>query len=265
MALVYQVTPIAAFTDNYIWAIHDEQFAWVVDPGDAAPVLAWLQRSGRLLAGMLLTHHHADHIGGVAALLGRCGPLPVYGPADRRLPATVAALADGDHLDIEWSGAGGRLALEVMAVPGHTATHIAFYAAAPGWLFCGDTLFSVGCGRLFEGTAAEMQTSLDRLAALPAATRVYCAHEYTAANCRFALAVEPDNPALRARATEVETLRAAGQPTLPSTIGCERDCNPFLRSREPAVVAAARRHEPDAPATAPAEVLAVIRRWKDRF
>ncbi len=262
---MYQVTPIAAFADNYIWAIHGQRRAWVVDPGDAAPVLAWLQHRGLALAGILLTHHHPDHIGGVGALLAPGGPLPVYGPADRRLPAAVTPLADGENVTIELERGRGTGAVEfdVLAVPGHTATHIAFYAASMGWLFCGDTLFSVGCGRLFEGTAEEMKASLDRLAALPPATEVYCAHEYTAANCRFALQVEPDNPALRSRAAEVEALRAAGRPTLPSTIGSELACNPFLRSRQPGVIAAARARHPAA--TAPAEVLAVIRRWKDRF
>ncbi len=253
------VTPICAFSDNYIWAVVGERKACatkpcaVIDPGDATPVLAFLQQYDLALTQIFLTHHHADHIGGVRRLLEQYSAT-VYGPADPRMPAGTMPLAEGDEVAL--LGAPYR----VIEVPAHTRSHIAYYGE--GRLFCGDTLFSVGCGRLFEGSAADMQRALDKLAALPDDTLVYCAHEYTASNCRFATLVEPGNIALQQRTEAVERLRRRGEPTLPSTIGQEKATNPFMRTREIGVRQAAAAH--DRSAHEPAEVLAVIRQWKDR-
>ena len=251
------VTAIPAFTDNYIWLLSTGgDDCAVVDPGDAEPVLATLRRNEFELAYILLTHHHADHIGGVEQLVNASGAL-VFGPHDPRVPGQDRSLREGDAIELPKLG----LEFEVIEVPGHTSTHIAFHGH--GCLFCGDTLFSVGCGRLFEGTPEQMQASLDKLAALPAATRVFCAHEYTLANCDFALEVEPDNEALQKRASAVEAARAAGRITLPSNLGEELAVNPFLRSREPGVVRAARRRNPGVQPGA--STLAEIRAWKDTF
>lgn len=252
-----KVTAIPAFTDNYIWLLSTGGAECaVVDPGDAGPVLKALHREGLELEYILLTHHHADHIGGVERLAATSGA-EVYGPHDPRIPGQTRSLGEGDTVELARLG----LAFEVIEVPGHTSTHIAFHGH--GCLFCGDTLFSVGCGRLFEGTPEQMQASLDKLAALPADTRVYCAHEYTLSNCDFALEVEPGNQALQKRASAVEAARAAGRMTVPSELGEERAVNPFLRSRAPDVVDAARRRDPTAQPGA--STLAVIRAWKDAF
>lgn len=251
--------PIAAFTDNYIWALHDGHQALVVDPGDAAPVLDWLAKEACRLTGILITHHHADHTGGVAELAAKTGAR-AWGPAYENLPEGVARVEGGDS--VHWQG----MAFEVIDVPGHTAGHIAFYApdvAGLPVLFCGDTLFSGGCGRLFEGTPEQMLNSLDKLAALPALTRVCCTHEYTLSNLRFARAVEPDNPDLIAYSRWCETERAAGRPTLPSTLARELNINPFLRSREPSVRQALRLQ--GAAFDADTDAFASLRRWKDLF
>jgi hydroxyacylglutathione hydrolase len=251
---------LSAFTDNYIWMLHDGQDAWVVDPGDAAPVLAALQAQGLSLAGILVTHHHPDHTGGIGALRPHLHG-PVYGPARERIPPPFTPLRAADEVDV----LGHRF--EVLEVPGHTAGHIAYVqrdAAQAPLLFCGDTLFSAGCGRLFEGTPAQMHDSLAQLAALPPDTQVCCTHEYTLANLRFAAAVEPANAAIAQHTAQCQALRAAGQPTLPSTIALERRINPFLRCGEPAVIAAARAEE-DAAANDPVSVLAALRAWKNRF
>lgn len=250
---------LPAFTDNYIWALHDGRDAWVVDPGDPAPVETWLAQEGLKLGGILLTHHHADHTGGVAALREAHGAR-VVGPAYEVLPEPVQRLSAGDRLELL-----GRT-FDVLEVPGHTAGHIAYYCA--DWegtplLFCGDTLFSGGCGRLFEGTPAQMLDSLDRLSALPGATRVCCTHEYTLSNLRFALAVEPANTALQAYQRHCRALREQGQPTLPSTVERERAINPFLRVREPQVAQAIHQQEPGA--SDPVSLFAALRRWKDGF
>lgn len=253
--------PLPAFADNYIWMLHDGRQAIVVDPGDCAPVVQALQRLRLQLTAILVTHHHADHIGGVDALRESTGAV-VYGPARERIPEPLVRLAQGDH--IESLG----LRFEVFDVPGHTAGHIAYscpvFDGAP-LLFCGDTLFSGGCGRLFEGTPAQMLASLDQLAALPGNTRVCCTHEYTLSNLKFARAVEPGNAALLHYSNQCEALRAEGVPTLPSSIALERDINPFLRVRQPGVAQAARTfdaqvHEDDAVA-----VLAALREWKNEF
>ena len=251
------VEPIPAFKDNYLWLLHDGRNAAIVDPGDASPVLQALADRGLTLTDILVTHHHGDHVGGVTELVRRCAPR-VYGPAREDIPARGVALGGGDRI----SALGVEFA--VIDVPGHTAGHIAYHAPSLGAVFCGDTMFAGGCGRLFEGTPAQMVDSLGKLAALPAATRMYCAHEYTLANLRFARAVEPDNAALAAREARCQALREAGAPTVPSTIGEERATNPFVRCDEPAVRAAAERLEPGAGASTTA-TFAVIRAWKNRF
>jgi hydroxyacylglutathione hydrolase len=249
------VNPIPAFTDNYIWLIELENGECaVVDPGDAGPVLQYLEQHGRTLSYILLTHHHHDHTGGVPALLERY-PVVIYGPEDARLPRETIFVGEGDSATVQ------GLEFAVIDLPGHTSSHIAFFGA--GCLFSGDTLFSVGCGRLFEGTPAQMQNSLDKLAALPPETLVYCGHEYTQGNCAFALQVEPDNTALQERSGEAARLRAENRVTLPSSIGSELATNPFMRSRQPAVVAAAQKR--GVCTDDPASVLAIIRAWKDRL
>lgn len=254
------VRPIPAFRDNYIWMIRgppDSRAVAVVDPGDAAPVFAALERDGLSLAAILATHHHADHVGGVAALMAATGAR-AFGPARERMPAGVVPLAGGATARVPELG----LEFEVLDVPGHTAGHIAF--AGHGAVFSGDTLFSAGCGRLFEGTAEEMLASLDRLAALPGETRVFCGHEYTEANLRFAMAVEPSNSAIMDYVKRAAASRAEGRPTLPSKIELEKRVNPFLRCRHEDVKSAAeRRAGRELPA--PAAVFAEIRSWKDVF
>jgi hydroxyacylglutathione hydrolase len=255
------LTAIAAFADNYIWMLDDGRQALVVDPGDAAPVLKALQARSLLLSGILVTHHHADHVGGLAGLRGHLQG-PVFGPAAESIPEPFTPLRAGDHAELL------GLRFEVIEVPGHTAGHIAYvHTPAEGapLLFCGDTLFSVGCGRLFEGTPEQMHASLAQLAALPPDTRVCCAHEYTLSNLRFARQVEPGNPALRAHEAWARMQRERGEPTLPSTIAVEREINPFLRTVVPAVAAAAHAHDPDAPPDNPVAVFAALRQWKNEF
>lgn len=258
----WSLTPIPAFDDNYLWMLDNGRQALVVDPGDAAPVIAALAQRQLELAGILVTHHHGDHVGGLVELQTQFS-CPVYAPATERIPGTVQALKGGDHVEL----LGRRF--EVIDVPGHTAGHIAyFWAGAPDeapLLFCGDTLFSGGCGRLFEGTPAQMLASLDRLAALPRSTRVCCAHEYTLSNLRFALAVEPGNAALAAYNAFCQDERAAGRPTLPSSIERETQINPFLRSREAEVRASVTGHAALPDTADEAQVFASLREWKNNF
>jgi hydroxyacylglutathione hydrolase len=255
-----QVSPVRAFSDNYIWLIRapaDPATAVVVDPGDDRPVEAALHQHGLKLGAILVTHHHADHVGGVRALAARHGAA-VFGPAREKMPCEVQALDQGDEATLEHLGLG----FHVIAIPGHTLGHIAY--VGHGVLFCGDTLFSAGCGRLFEGTPQQMLDSLDRLAALPESTQVYCGHEYTASNLRFAATVEPDNQDVREAQAEVHSLRERDEVTLPSTLGRERLINPFLRCRTTSVRAGAERHTGRSLPTALA-VFAEVRAWKDGF
>ena len=254
------IIPIPAFSDNYIWLVREGAHAAVVDPGDAAPVLAYLDREKLTLSAIIATHHHNDHVGGIAALLARSS-VPVFGPARETIPGRTHALVEGDEITVP----GPELAMRVLDIPGHTAGHIAFVGGgATPVAFVGDTLFAVGCGRLFEGTPAQMAASLAKLAALPGATQVYCGHEYTLANLRFALAVEPANGALRDRQTREQTKRDRGLPTLPSTIADELATNPFLRAGTPAVFAAAEAHAGRRLADA-VEAFAIVREWKNAF
>jgi len=250
---------LSAFTDNYIWMFHDGRHAVVVDPGDSAPVIAALAAQRLVLSAILVTHHHADHVGGVDALRDRLRG-PVYGPRRERIPQPYTALDDGDSIEV----LGQRF--DIIDVPGHTSGHIAYFGAgftpAPV-VFCGDTLFSAGCGRLFEGTPAQMHASLSRLAALPGDTRVCCAHEYTLANLRFAHAVEPGNADVADYARWCEAQREKALPTLPSSIDRERRVNPFLRCDTAAVAVAARSH--GATSDEPVAVLAALRQWKNDF
>jgi hydroxyacylglutathione hydrolase len=222
--------PLPALTDNYIWLLHDDEGqAVVVDPGDAAVVEQALEQRHFRLRSVLLTHHHSDHIGGAAELRKRHGAT-VHGPLDPRIDCLTHVVGEGDTVELS----APRLTFEVLAIPGHTLTHIGYVGA--GLLLCGDTLFSLGCGRLFEGTPAQMLASLEQLAALPGSTRVCAGHEYTHANGLFANEVEPDNPRLQQRREEVGRLRAAGRPSLPVTLEVERATNPFLRVDAEAVI-----------------------------
>ena len=251
------IEPIPAFDDNYLWLLVRGSQAAVVDPGDAAPVLQRLQQRNLSLQAILVTHHHGDHVGGVASL-SRATGARVHGPGAEAIPARDVALAGGSRIDVL------GVAFDVLDVPGHTLGHIAYHAPALRALFCGDTLFAAGCGRLFEGTAAQMTASLAKLASLPADTRVYCALEYTLSNLRFALAVEPDSEALRRRQQACAALRRRGEPTLPSTIADELATNPFLRCSEPDVRRAAEARA-GGPLPTAESVFTVIRQWKNVF
>lgn len=253
---MFEVIRIPAFKDNYIWLLRKGRSAVVVDPGDALPVLAVLERDALVLKAILVTHHHADHQGGVVTLLSSY-PVDVFGPAAESITALTHPLRGGEHFRLDAIGADFR----VIALPGHTLGHVAYFGN--GCLFCGDTLFGAGCGRLFEGTPAQMHESLARLAVLPDDTAVYCAHEYTENNLRFALTVEPGSTDLRRRMDAVEVARAKGLATIPTTIGLEKATNPFLRCSVPEIISTVRDRGEDA-----SDALAVftaLRKWRNTF
>lgn len=251
------VTPIPAFNDNYIWALSDARDAVLVDPGDARPCIDFLESRQLNLTAILVTHHHGDHVGGLAQLVARYRPR-VYAPKLESIPAVTDAVSGGDNIEI----AKPPLKFNVIATPGHTRGHVVYFGE--GMLFCGDTLFACGCGRLFEGTAAMMAASLNKLAQLPEGTKVYCAHEYTLSNIRFAKSVETENPALLEREQRDQKLRESGQATLPSTLALEKATNPFLRCHEPSLVRWAQARLKRSPRDAE-EVFAVLRQAKDVF
>lgn len=253
------VLTVPAFNDNYLWIIHDGEHAAVVDPGDAAPILDALKVHKLSLVAILLTHHHSDHVGGVAKLLQHY-TVPVFAPRNDPIANVTQPLDEGDIVFIPELD----LKLSVLEVPGHTLGHIAYVSAEQSWLFCGDTLFAGGCGRLFEGSPEQMLSSLDKLASLPDDIKVFCAHEYTIANLNFALAAEPDNAALSARLKVEQAKREQDMPTVPSNIGLEKSTNPFLRAREPAIakrlIDQGRAKNDD-----PVSVFAALREWKNDF
>ena len=257
------ISAIPAFVDNYIWCLHDERLAIVVDPGDAAPVQAFLQNRGLDLGGILVTHHHWDHVNGINTLTEIWPGIPVWGPANENIPGRTQPMKGGDHVLLP---IGVRL--DVLDLPGHTLGHVGYYCenfgASGAAVFCGDTLFSSGCGRLFEGTAEQMYQSLSLLGGLPLSTKVYCTHEYTQSNLRFAQAVEPDNQDIQQRISEVEQLRQAGLASVPSTIELELRVNPFVRTNQIAVKDAIMRNCGIHPA-GDMDTFAKLRLWKDRF
>lgn len=252
---------IPAFQDNYLWLFHrqGDNRAAVVDPGDATPVLAALQAQQLSLAAILVTHQHPDHIGGVRELISHFPNCKVFGPAD--ISVVTDPVGEGDSI------APLGIDFDVLEVPGHTLNHLAYFTRADAegpQLFCGDTLFAGGCGRLFEGTPQQMYNSLAKLAGLPDATRIYCAHEYTAANLKFARAVEPNNQVLAERTEQVTQARADMQPTVPTVLKLEKQTNPFLRTSAAEVKEAATNFA-GAPLCDEIEVFAAIRCWKDSF
>lgn len=256
-----EVHPIAAFNDNYIWLLKnsDDARCWVVDPGDAAPVAAYLKANALSLEGILLTHHHSDHIGGVAALAKQGVEVVGFAKDAQRLPTLTQAVKQDDTLQILGHS------VKVLEVPGHTLGHIVYFIATQRQplLFSGDTLFAGGCGRMFEGSPQQMHASLQSLAVLPANTQVFAAHEYTLSNLAFALLVEPNNAALQQRLAECQQLRAAQQATLPSSLGAELATNPFLRTQQPEVLASLQARHPSADLTQRAEAFKLLREWKN--
>jgi len=254
---MFNIVPVSAFTDNYIWVIHDQYHAVVVDPGEAKPVLDFLEQKKLKITAILNTHHHIDHVGGNLELLQQF-QVPVYGPGSELISTVTHRLKEGDSVYLPELS----LRLSILDIPGHTAGHIAYYGA--NLLFCGDTLFSCGCGRLFEGTAQQMYISLNKLAKLPDETVVYCGHEYTLANINFARLVEPENQAITQLQILAEKQRKSDLPTLPSTIAKEKACNPFLRSNQPEVIRSASNYA-GKPLTDPVSVFTAIREWKDKI
>ena len=258
MGNMLEIIPIPAFQDNYIWLLKHGAHAAVVDPGDAAPVIATLKDLSLTLDAILITHHHSDHIGGVAELLKHWPKANVYAPKREQYDFPHHAVGENDVVQLNTL----NLDLTVMEVPGHTLDHVVYYGALfdTNMLFCGDTLFGAGCGRLFEGTPEQMYHSLQRLAKLPKNTAVYCTHEYTEHNLRFARSLDPGNAALAARQVDAAALRLAGKPTLPSYIGLELETNPFLRCHTAAIQLASGINNTDSVA-----VFAAIREMRNHY
>lgn len=257
---MFKITAIPALQDNYIWAIHNDAQAVVVDPGEAAPVLNFLADHELTLNGILCTHRHHDHIGGIEKLCAVYN-VPVYGRQHEKNPHITDDLRNGERLSLDEFD----LEFDIIEVPGHLDDHIAFFAAntSPGILFCGDVLFGAGCGKNFEGTVAQLHDSLQRLARLPDDALMYCAHEYTASNLRFALACEPDNPAVIQRVGDTQKLRDAHQATIPSTMELEKATNPFLRCTEPGIIRTLQQY--GLTDTSESAVFAALRNWRDKF
>ena len=257
---MFKITAIPALQDNYIWAIHNDKQAVVVDPGDAVPVLEFLTEQGLTLTAILCTHRHHDHIGGIAQLRAVYN-VPVYGRRHERNPHISHDLCDGEQLNLDAFG----LLFDIIAVPGHLDDHIAYFAsnAAPEILLCGDVLFGAGCGRNFEGTLEQLHHSLQRLSGLPDSTLTYCSHEYTASNLRFAVVCEPDNAALKSRVADTARLRDANLSTVPSTLALEKATNPFLRCTEMAIIQSLQQR--GLTDTSESEVFAALRQWRDSF
>lgn len=256
-----KVTAIPVLRDNYVWCLDNGRQAYLVDPGEAAPVATFLQQNALTLAGILLTHHHRDHVGGVAELLDQfdsaISQIDVYGPAVEAISETRQPLRGGETLQVL------GFTVQVMSVAAHTRGHLAYYLPTAKALFSGDTLFGAGCGRLFEGSGDDLFAALSCLRDLPDETQIYCAHEYTEANLRFAQAVEPKNAAITQRIIDTARLRVLGQPSVPSLLGLERETNPFLRWDTPTVSQAAQWFDPSAKTDV--SILAAVRRWKDAF
>jgi hydroxyacylglutathione hydrolase len=256
---VYSVSPIKAFSDNYIWSITQDNHpqCFIVDPGDAKPVLTYLSETNRVLSGILLTHHHNDHVGGAAVLTQHFPDIPIWGP-ENASPHITHVIKDNSHVELE----PFNIHFTVMAVPGHTLDHIIYYDTRS--LFCGDTLFSAGCGRAFEGTYAQLHESLCNISALDDSLLVYCGHEYTEKNLLFALTVEANNNNIQRTLEKIRSLRQNNQPSLPSTLQTEKKINPFLRCHEENITLAAATHA-GKPLTTANEVFEVLRQWKDKF
>jgi hydroxyacylglutathione hydrolase len=248
------LSPIPAFSDNYIWVLHNQSDALAIDPGDAVPLTAFLDRHHLTLRAVLITHCHADHVGGLPALIARDPQLRLIGPATLKIASEPVA----DQQTVSALGIDFR----VLAVPGHTLDHLAYYAAP--WLFCGDTLFGAGCGRLFEGSPAQMLASLQRLASLPPDTLICPAHEYTLANLQFALAAEPFNRDINQRLDRDKTSRDQHRPTLPCQLAQELATNPFLRCNQPSIRQTIEQKE-KRHFSSEEEIFAALRRWKDGF
>lgn len=252
-----QISAIPILQDNYVWTIQVEGQCWLVDPGEAEPVLAYLQQTRQRPTGILITHNHWDHVSGIDALCAQFN-LPVYGPDNPDIPHLSHRLSDGDRIYL------GSHSVEIMSTPGHTLDHIAYYLPASGALLCGDTLFAAGCGRLFSGTMEQLFHSLQRLKALPPETLVYCTHEYTLANLDFAQAAEPDNAAIAERRRACENLRAKGLITLPSTMAQELATNPFLRTHHPNLQKLITKQPADTPEI-DYKTFNYLREWKNRY
>ncbi len=255
--MTIQITPLKAFNDNYIWAIHNQQHCYVVDPGQSRPVNQFIADHQLLLSGILITHHHHDHVGGLVTLQQQ-HDCPAWAPDDGRIEGDIQRVTEADTVDLE----ALAVQLKVLFIPGHTLSHIAFYN--DNWLFCGDALFSMGCGRMFEGHPAMFVESLDKIRALPDHLAVYCGHEYTQDNCRFAQTVEPDSKSLANFCQKITDLRAQKQPSLPSQLGIEKKLNPFLRTADKHLQKQVVSHL-RIPVENAIDCFAALREWKDRF